>query len=129
VGELTEAGVRGAVYAQELLDVEPGSSRAVLDLVQAHGIEAYREHGATLVGAYRTGLVDDRECILIWALPDWDSWGRFEAAADGDALGRWRERARAHVRRTHRFLMVDAPLSPLRTGRQPRESDRAAFPG
>jgi len=129
IGELTAAGTRGDVYAQELLDVEPGSARTVLDLVQAHGIDAYREHGATLIGAFRTGLVDDREVILIWALPDWDAWGRFEQAQDGDGLGRWRERLRPHVRRTHRFLMVDAPLSPLRTGRQPRESDREGLPG
>jgi hypothetical protein len=127
IGELTANGVRGALYAQELLDVTPGTSRAVLDLVHAHAIDAYREHGATLVGAFRTGLVDDREVILIWAFPDWATWGRFEAAADGDALAAWRERARSRVRRTHRFLMVDAPLSPLRTGRQPQESDREAF--
>jgi hypothetical protein len=129
IEELTAAGTRGHVYAQELLDVEPGAAPAVLDLVQAHGIEAHREHGATLVGAFRTAMVDDREVILLWALPDWDTWGRFEQAQDGDGLGRWRERLRAHVRRTHRFAMVDAPLSPLRTGRQPQESDRQAFPG
>ncbi len=129
IEELTAAGVRGHMYVQELLDVEPGTAPAVLELVQAHGIEAHREHGATLVGAYRTAMVDDREVILTWALPDWDTWGRFEQAQDGDGLGRWRERLRTHVRRTHRFGMVDAPLSPLRTGRQPQESDREAFPG
>jgi hypothetical protein len=32
--------------------------------------------------------------------------------------------AEKHVRSRHRVLLVDAPLSPLRTGRQPARSDR-----
>jgi hypothetical protein len=88
-------------------------------------VPAYRPHDARLVGSFRTGLVDDRECIVLWALPDWAAWARFETAMDTDPdLRTWRERARRHVRRTHRCLMVDAPLSPLRTGRQPQKSDR-----
>jgi hypothetical protein len=36
----------------------------------------------------------------------------------------WRDRQRAAVRDRRRILLVDAPLSPLRIGRQPARSDR-----
>ena len=97
----------------------------MLDAIVDKAVPAYERHGATLVGAFRTGMVDDRECIAIWALPTWAAWASFEAAIDAAAdLRVWRAQARTWVRRTHRFAMVDAPLSPLRTGRQPQESDR-----
>ena len=70
-------------------------------------------------------MVDDSECILLWGFPDWAAWAAFEDASDSrDDLVAWRTAARRLVSRTHRFLLVDAPLSPLRTGRQPQESDR-----
>jgi hypothetical protein len=125
IDELTADGVRGHLYAHEIYDVNPGESPAVLDLLADLALPAYRAAGAELIGAFRTAMVDDREVIALWAFPDWTSWGRFESANDTDpAVRNWRERARRHVRRTHRSLLVDAPLSPLRTGRQPQESDR-----
>jgi hypothetical protein len=128
IDELIAAGVRGELYAQEIVTVRPGTSRAYLDLVAAHGVEAYRAAGATLIGAFRTAMVDDREVVLLWAFADWAAWGRFEAAAheptDG---GGWAARARSLTESTWRFLMVDSPLSPLRTGRQPRAEDRSPF--
>jgi hypothetical protein len=129
IEQLTAQGVRGALYAHELVTTEPGRSGAYLDLVGEHAVTAYQEAGATLVGAFRTALVDDREAVLLWAFPDWASWGRFEAALDSDddgPLARWRAHSRRAATSTWRFLLVDAPLSPLRTGRQPRESDRTA---
>jgi hypothetical protein len=33
------------------------------------------------------------------------------------------------VRQRRRILLVDAPLSPFRTGRQPSEDDRTSWPG
>jgi hypothetical protein len=127
IEELTAAGVRGELYAQEIVTLRPGTSRAYLDLVAEHGIDAYRAAGATLVGAFRTALVDDGEAVLLWAFPDWDTWGRFEAGVD--ETGAWPARSRSLAERTWRFLMVDSPLSPLRTGRQPRDEDRTALPG
>ena len=125
VAELTASGVKGELYMHDIYDVNPGESRAFLDMIGEVAVPAYRAHDAQLVGAFRTGLVDDRECIVLWALPDWAAWGRFESAIDeADELRSWREGARRRVRRTHRFLMVDSPLSPLRTGRQPQVSDR-----
>ena len=128
LGELTAAGIRGELYMHEIYDVEPGESAALLAQVHDSAIASYGAHGAQLVGAFRTALVDDRECIVLWALPDWAAWGQFEAAMDtADDLRAWRQTARRHVKRTHRFLMVDGPLSPLRTGRQPQKSDRVAL--
>ncbi len=127
IAELTANGVNGELYLHEIYDVEPGTSPRLLDAIAEKAVPAYAAHGATLVGAFRTGLVDDRECVCLWALPSWSTWAAFEAALDAAAdLRVWRAQARTWVRRTHRFLMVDAPLSPLRTGRQPQESDRVA---
>ena len=74
-------------------------------------------------------MVDDDECLLLWAVPDWSAWAGFEAAFDGGdaALAAWRDDARSLITGRHRTLLVDAPLSPLRTGRQPAESDRRPF--
>jgi len=125
IAELNAAGVNGELYMHEIYDVNPGESRSMLELIADVAVPAYRAHGAQLVGSFRTGLVDDRECVVLWALPDWAAWARFETAIDTAVeLRSWRERARRHVRRTHRCLMVDSPLSPLRTGRQPQVSDR-----
>ena len=67
----------------------------------------------------------DNEAILIWAIPDFAAWADFEAGGTADqALLDWKEtigRFGAFVERT---LMVDAPLAPLRTGRQPQVEDR-----
>ena len=125
IGELLANGVRGEVYAHDMVQVTPGSSGAFLDLVGEYAIDAHREAGASLVGAFRTALVDDREAVLLWAYPDWATWAEGEASADrGGPLGRWRVAARSLARESWRFLMVDAPLSPLRIGRQPVEGDR-----
>lgn len=119
-----------ACYAHEMLGVAPGAAPDLLELVREEGVDAYAGAGASLVGAFRTAMVDDSECILVWGFPDWATWGRFEHACDtDDALVAWRRTARDLVQRTHRFLLVDAPLSPLRTGRQPRESDRTDWTG
>jgi hypothetical protein len=72
-------------------------------------------------------MMSDTEAIVVWALPSWEAWGEFEQAWDASALAGWRARLvtmNADVRRT---LMVDAPLSPMRTGRQPQVEDRRAL--
>ena len=61
----------------------------------------------------------DDEVVALWGVPDWPTWSAFEDRAHGGgALGpdglRWRQR----------WLLVDAELSPLRTGRQPSAADR-----
>jgi hypothetical protein len=69
-------------------------------------------------------MTNDHEAIVIWAMPDWQAWIEYERAWDGDALATWRARLVALGADVRRTLMVDAPLSPMRIGRQPEVSDR-----
>jgi hypothetical protein len=61
--------------------------------------------------------------VLLWAIPSWEEWGAAEQAllTEPELLVGGAEK---EVRSRHRVLLVDAPLSPLRTGRQPARSDR-----
>ncbi|MCU1459132.1 MAG: hypothetical protein JWL73_3224 [Actinomycetia bacterium] len=125
ITELTDRGVRGAVYAHELVTLAPGRADEFLALLGEKGRTAIEALGLTLVGAYRVAMMSDTEAIVIWAIPDWATWVAFERAHEhGGALRSWRDTVVALDARVHRILLVDAPLSPMRTGRQPRESDR-----
>lgn len=120
-------GGTGAVaYVHEMLRCPPGGAPAVCDTVVGPGAEDHRRFGLELVGAWRTAMAADDEVIALWAVPDWDSWAVYEAAADGgdvEFFHLW-ERLGNSVRERARILVVDAELSPLRIGRQPRTSDR-----
>jgi len=124
INELNAAGVRGDVYAHETIEVPRGTAREFLELVRAEGVPALGEHGLQLVGAYRTSMRDDDECIVMWAIPTWSAWAEFELAFDGGALDAWIQARRAASTSYARFLMSDSPLSPLKLGRQPARSDR-----
>ncbi len=127
IDELTGAGVRGAVYAHEIVRVPIGTVRTFLDTLAEVGIPALEPFGLRCVGAFRVAMISDTEAIVIWAFASLEAWGEFERAWDGSALAGWRARLvtmNADVRRT---LMVDAPLSPMRTGRQPRVEDRRSL--
>lgn len=116
----------GDCYAHELVSVRPGAAADFLELVRTEQAPVNERFGFELVGAFRTAMVDDDECVLLWAVPTWADWGAHEQAhvdGDADVVG-WVERARDVVTGRHRTLLVDAPLSPMRTGRQPRRSDR-----
>jgi hypothetical protein len=134
ITELTQAGVRGAVYAHETVGVEAGTAADFLEVVRTDMVPAYGAAGLELVSAMRTSMSDASECILIWAIPTWDAWARFELAinrvegAPGDELAcllqDWQHQLQSRSRSFRRFLMLDAPLCPLRIGRQPARSDR-----
>jgi len=122
---LIAEGVRGALYAHELVQVPPGRAGALLDVVHDEGIAHLDAFGIELVGAFRTAMRDDSECLLLWAIPDWAAWGDFEHAWDGDGpLVAWRDRLLDLRARWLRVLLVDSPLNPMKIGRQPEESDR-----
>jgi hypothetical protein len=61
-------------------------------------------------------------------VPSWRTWSDYEAAqlTDPQLVG-WTRATANLVTRFQRWLLVDAPLSPLRIGRQPREEDRASY--
>ncbi len=83
------------------------------------------EHGWQLAGAFTTAMVDDDEALLLWAIPTWARWGHAETAHQvDDRLVAWRDGVRDIVTTWQRVLLVDAPLSPMRTGRQPSRDDR-----
>ena len=126
VTELCADGVRGAAYAHETYRVRPGTADDFLSLVRDEAIDAYARHGWELVGALRTALHDDAECIVIWAIPSWEQWAALEKDVHyAGGLGDWRQRTLEWTTSFERFLMMDAPLCPLKIGRQPARSDRA----
>jgi hypothetical protein len=124
IDELIADGVRGATYAHELVTLPPGGASDFLDALRDVGREAVEEAGLTLVGAFEVAMTADDECIVIWAIPDWATWTAFEQGQHVAPVKRWRH-ALADLRATwRRTLLVDAPLAPLRIGRQPAASDR-----
>ncbi|GMU79462.1 MAG: hypothetical protein AMXMBFR46_22530 [Acidimicrobiia bacterium] len=128
IEELCADGVTGVAYAQEIVRVRAGSASSYLDAVRDLAVGAYRAHGLELVAAWRTAMCGESECVVMWAIPGWRTWGRFEAAQlAAPELVDWTRAVEPFVVGLERFLLVDAPLSPLRTGRQPRVEDRASF--
>jgi hypothetical protein len=125
IDDLVAAGVRGELYAHELVTVPPGRAPRFLDAVHDDGLGAMTELGAENVGAFRVAMVNDSECILIWALPDWSTWAELEQAWLGPGpLDAWRDLTLDLGADWRRTVMVDAPLSPMRIGRQPQVEDR-----
>ena len=125
IDELCAAGVRGVCYAHELIGVRAGANWDLLDRARELAVPAYATFGLQLIGAFVTAMTNDDEALLLWAVPEWADWARFERAHDDDdALAQWRHAAADIVTARRRTLLVDAPLSPLRTGRQPARSDR-----
>jgi hypothetical protein len=125
IDELCGAGVRGELYCHEIVEVRPGHAQLLLGAVRSRAEQAYRTQGLELVGAFRTVLRADDECVLLWACPSWAAWGDFEQAwADGGELAAWRRSLIELGARWHRTLLIDAELAPLRLGRQPTVGDR-----
>lgn len=128
IDELCADGVTGVTYAHELVRVKPGSATTYLDAVRDLAVDTYRAHGLELAAAWRTAMCGESEAILLWAVPTWRTWSDFELhQLDDERLTAWTRETAPLVERLDRFLLVDAPLSPLRTGRQPREEDRATY--
>ncbi|NCY15988.1 MAG: NIPSNAP family containing protein [Actinobacteria bacterium] len=124
ITELCADGVNGIAYAHETIGLEPGRADDFLAMVRDEAIDALGPFGWELVGALKTSMHNDAECILIWAIPTWEQWAEVEKAYGRDrALRAWRDRCWAGTS-FERFLMCDAPLSPMRIGRQPARSDR-----
>ena len=90
--------------------------------------EPYAASGLSLGLALETAMGDESECLLIWGFDTWEVWADFESQRrDHPALRSWWRRHEALTPRRRSSLLVDAELSPLRTGRQPAVEDRRAF--
>jgi hypothetical protein len=125
ITELCADGVTGVCYAHELVKVTPGSASEYLDAVRDLAVDAYRALGLELVSAWRTAMVGESEVLALWAVPAWRTWADFEAASLTDpGVAGFMKATAPMTTAFERFLLVDAPLSPLRTGRQPSVTDR-----
>lgn len=112
----------GEVYAHEVVTVPHGRAWDLLDHVADRADAAAKATDWRLTGAWYTALGTGSECILLWTIPTWEAW----AAAEKD-LARDRDNLLGGfgpVETRDRILLVDSPLSPHRTGRQPARSDR-----
>ncbi len=128
IEELCADGVTGECYAHEQVSLKRGASAEFLERVRTDAIAAYEPFGWELAGAWETAMVADDEAFLLWAIPTWEAWADFEMAQRSDpGLVLWRAGVDHLVEGWHRFLLVDAPLSPFRTGRQPHRSDRIDY--
>ena len=128
IAELCAAGIRGETYAHELVHLRPGSAWEFVEMVREQAISVHERYGWMLAGAWVTALRNDSEAFLLWAIPRWEQWTDLESAqwTDDDLRG-WRQTASTVALDWERFLLVDSPLCPFRTGRQPRESDRGSY--
>jgi hypothetical protein len=125
ITELCADGVTGACYAHEQIVVRNGTVDDFLERVRVRGAEVGARFGWELAGAWKTAMVDEDECMLLWAIPTWQRWADFEQAHRSDVEVRaWRMSVRDLVESWQRIVLVDAPLSPFRTGRQPSRADR-----
>ncbi len=123
--ELCADKVTGETYAHEWIRVPPGKSAGYLEIVRQEAVPVYEEFGWELAGAWETLMIDDSECFLLWAIPTWEQWAEFEKARRTHGrLTTWRSRALDETTSMQRFLLVDSPLCPFRTHRQPARSDQ-----
>jgi hypothetical protein len=125
IEQLCADGVRGQVYAHELVSVRPGAASEFVERVREQAIPLLGRFGWELAGAFTTAMVDDNEALLLWAIPTWQRWADAERAhTHEDDLIAWRGKTRDIVTSWQRILLVDSPLSPMGTGRQPSRDDR-----
>jgi hypothetical protein len=126
VTELCEQGVKGETYAHETIRVDAWTANDFLAAVHDLAVPAFETFGIEVTGAYRTAMRDDSEVTLIYAFPTWQVWADYENAwhSRSQVLARWQTHLGDRARAFERFAMVEAPLSPMRLGRQPDRSDR-----
>jgi hypothetical protein len=108
-------------HYHELVVLRPGAAPEYLALVAEHRQALATEFGRSTLGAWRTALVNDSEAVLVWSIPTWEHWARWESAqTPGDArhpgVAAWRERTGDLVCDWRSKLMVAYELSPVVTG-------------
>ena len=115
-----ERGGTGATaYTHELIRTEVDGAGRVADVVAEDRDGLAERFGLELVGLWRTAMRAHDEVVVLRAVPDWTVWAEYESwSADAGPSG---PPGTVELART---LLVDAELSPLRTGRQPSVEDR-----
>lgn len=108
-------------HYHEVVTLVPGTADAYLDAVVDQRLPLALDYGWSLTGAWRTAMVDDAEAVLIWSVPRWEDWARWESAQssahpDNPAVAAWRSRVAPVVRHRRAKLLVAYELSPLVTG-------------
>jgi hypothetical protein len=125
IDELCADGVTGETYAHEQVTVPAGTSADYLEMLRQEAVPAYDAFGWELAGAWETLMTNDSECIVLWAIPTWEQWAELERGRrTHPTMARWWARCLERTDAFARFLLVDAPLSPFRTHRQPAYSDQ-----
>ena len=84
IAELVADGVVGVAYAHETVRVDPGGADVFLASVRDQGVAALEPFGWELVGALKTSMRADDECIVIWAIESWEAWAEHEKAVYAD---------------------------------------------
>ena len=128
IEELCATVASAETYAHEMVQLRPGTAWHFIDnLVRDEAQPVYNRFGWELIGAFVTAMKNDSEALVLWAIPTWEQWSDFEQVQRTDkAVKAWRERAMTVADDWHRILLVNSPLCPLRTLRQPRVEDRAS---
>lgn len=123
-----DAETRADVFAHETIKCQPGTAPDLLELASTAAREVHAEFHWKLVGAWTTAMRDDDEAILLWALPDWQAWARFESVQrTHQRILTWRSMVREIATDWQRILLAAAPLCPFRTGRQPNRDDQVSW--
>lgn len=126
IEQLCADGVTGQCYAHDLITVRGGTDREYLE--RLHGeLDRRTPPGFELAAAFSTAMANDNEVILLWAVRTWQDWAASEQDAADRARSSWQRADHDLVLSRHRILLVDAPLSPLRTHRQPCRADRTEW--
>jgi hypothetical protein len=115
--ELLARKVKGKIYYHQTVSVEPRRVEDYLSRVESGWLPIAERFGMQLVGAYRTGLRNDSEALLIWALRDFEHWAEVERASEESAARQWRESTSDIVQDWASVLLVPAPAAPLQTGK------------
>jgi hypothetical protein len=125
IEELCATGVRGEVYAHEQIQVPQGTAAEYLERIAHDAVPLFEPFGWVLAGAWQTAMCNQSEVFLLWAIPSWERWAEYEKAELADTpVGKWRRSSMSETTGARRFLLVDSPLCPFRTGRQPSRADR-----
>ncbi len=123
IDELCAQQINAQCYAHDLIRVRPGADREYLDRIHDQ-LERRTPPGFELIGAFSTAMAADDEVMLLWAVRTWQDWAAAEQAVTDGTDVTWQPGDRQLVVARQRILLVDAPLSPLRTHRQPSRADR-----